>query len=57
MEEIKDIVLALTCYNAGSFDSASLLIVYDASSHIKFKVKIIDFDKYYVSNRDHENGD
>jgi hypothetical protein len=40
-------VLALLCFKTGSFDSASLLIMYDAYDHSKFTVKIIDFDKYY----------
>lgn len=35
------------CFKAGNFDSASLLIMYDAYDHSKFAVKVIDFDKYY----------
>lgn len=38
-------------FKVGNFDSASLLIMYDAYDHEKFAVKIIDFDKYYPSTK------
>lgn len=44
-------------FRAGYFDSASLLILYDAFDHSKFTVKIIDFDKYYPQTKEVNGGD
>lgn len=47
----------MSCFRCGSFDSASLLIVYDAYDHGKFQVKIIDFDQYHGLLYQHHAGD